>query len=208
MTPDQKPKRWTGYAKIIKIIQKADNYYFWVRVMDDPYGDQELLEGACFFREAMGHGWMKDHLKEHDMVAVQLPARFGDRDWMMYCAQNFDQPTRYKPVIREFLEDAERRDKEWSKDFQRRQQAALEEANKKEKEKAALARQTPIQKVLDVQQTSNTRQGVRVQCTLTHEVIKLLERDAAAANFNVSDHRWRGQYIRHLIMRSLKRQAV
>jgi hypothetical protein len=49
MAQEQTPKRWRGLAKIVKIIKKTDNYYFWVRVTDDPHGDSELLEGACFF---------------------------------------------------------------------------------------------------------------------------------------------------------------
>jgi hypothetical protein len=207
MAQEQTPKRWRGLAKIVKIIKKTDNYYFWVRVTDDPHGDSELLEGACFFREAMSHGWMKKVLKQGDVIAVQLPPRLGDSSWMMYCAPNHEQPELYKPMIRQFLEEAERRDKEWSIEHQRRQQAAEAKADEME-ERRRLAQEASIQKTLDIHPTRVSRQGVRVQCTLTHEELKLLERDAAADNINVSDHRWRGQYIRRLIMRSLKKQAV
>ena len=197
MAQEQTPKRWTGLAKIVKIIKKPDNYYFWVRVTDDPHGDSEFLEGACFFREAMAHGWMKARLKEGDVIAVQLPPRLGDSSWMMYCAPNHDQPDLYKPMIRQFLEEAERRDKEWSIERQRRQEQALE------KEKRKLERENAIQSELDIQEVSNTRQGVRVQCTLTHEEIRQLQKQAAANNINVSDHRWRGQYIQRLIRKAL-----
>ena len=47
MAQEQTPKRWTGLAKIVKIIEKPDNYYFWVRVTKDLHGDSEFLEGAC-----------------------------------------------------------------------------------------------------------------------------------------------------------------
>lgn len=207
MAQQQTPKRWRGLAKIVKIIKKTDNYYFWVRVTDDPHGDSELLEGACFFREAMSHGWMKKVLKQGDVIAVQLPPRLGDSSWMMYCAPNHEQPELYKPMIRQFLEEAERRDKEWSIEHQRRQQAAEAKADEME-ERRRLAQEESIQKVLDIHPTRVSRQGVRVQCTLTHEEIKLLEQQAAANNINVSDHRWRGQYISNLIRRSLKSQAV
>ena len=197
MAQQQTLKRWTGFAKIIKPIEKPDNYYYWVRVTEDLHGDSEFLEGACFFREAMGHGWMKKTLKKGDVIAVQLPPKRGDSSWMMYCAPNHDQPPHYKPMIREFMDEAERREKEWEAEIQRRTEV------NSEKEKLKLERENAIQSELDIQEVSKTRQGVRVQCTLTHEEIRQLQKQAAANNINVSDHRWRGQYIQRLIRKAL-----
>jgi len=197
MAQEQTPKRWTGLAKIVKIIKKPDNYYFWVRVTKDLHGDSEFLEGACFFREAMGHGWMKERLKQGDVIAVQLPPKRGDSSWMMYSAPNHEQPDLYKPMIRQFLEEAECREKEWEIQRQRRIEGYLE------KEKRLKERENAIQSEPDNQKASGSRQGVRVQCTLTHEEIKQLEKQATASNINVSDHRWRGQYIQRLIRKAL-----
>ena len=87
-------------------------------------------------------------------------------------------------------------------DHERRQKLVLAAHAAREKNRQ-LAEQESIQSELDIQEVSNTRQGVRVQCTLTHEEIRQLQKQAAADNINVSDHRWRGQYIQRLIRKAL-----
>jgi len=102
------PKRWYGEAEILReVTTPAGNHFFAGRVIKDPYGKQESLQGLIFYRAEQDLGWMRKGIGIGDVVTIEMPVEFGKSDFVMYCAQNFMQPEEHQAKIKAWQEGKE-----------------------------------------------------------------------------------------------------
>lgn len=108
------------------------NHFFAGRVTEDPYGDQETLEGLIFYRAEQNLGWMRKGVGIGDQVTIEMPVSFGRSDWTMYCAQNKMQPEEYQDVIAAWQEGKESPSKPPSKPEVKQKEMPWDAVTKKE----------------------------------------------------------------------------
>lgn len=102
------PKRWYGEAEILReVTTPAGNHFFAGRVIKDPHGKQESLQGLIFYRAEQDLGWMRKGIGIGDVVTIEMPVEFGKSDFVMYCAQNFMQPEEHQAKIKAWQEGKE-----------------------------------------------------------------------------------------------------
>ena len=198
------PKTWVGSAKVLKIIDRRFDetfpkekrqWYVYVMVIDDPDGNEELLQGMCFLRDGMNHGWMPGNVKVGDVIAVTLPSVKGSKEPLMYAAGNQHQPSKFKPSIREFvergLEEGWRQEQELK---EKRKQNA--EALKAHKVKETVVQQTAIQQTsLPFHQAIEDQCSVGIKFSLKPRQVAAIAPVAQSLGFDLSNQNWKGKFI-------------
>ena len=199
---------WVGRAQVLKVIDRRFDesfpkekrqWYVYVMVIDDPDGNEELLQGMCFLRDGMHHGWMPGNVKEGDVIAVTLPSVKGSKEPLMYAAGNQHQPAEFKPQIREFVESLLKkgwRQEQALKEKSKKNEVAKAEALKARKVKETVVQQTAIQQTsLPFQQAIEDQCSVGIKFSLKPRQVAAIAPVAESFGFDLSNQNWKGKFV-------------
>ena len=202
------PMTWVGRAQVLKVIDRRFDesfpkekrqWYVYVMVIDDPDGNEELLQGMCFLRDGMHHGWMPGNVKEGDVIAVTLPSVKGSKEPLMYAAGNQHQPAEFKPQIREFVESLLKkgwRQEQALKEKSKKNEVAKAEALKARKVKETVVQQTAIQQTsLPFQQAIEDQCSVGIKFSLKPRQVAAIAPVAESFGFDLSNQNWKGKFV-------------